>query len=155
MEYDVNKVDQHNMSGESMITNHAKDRNGQKQMEVVSIQSERVRPKKLIPCALLPTYSFSVGSGYFLSHCSFVSFSACLFKKLVIFVLISLFLVRAENDMDRLSRAHLEGSYLWLLAVNNDHCARVQAQGHPEAVFLTTGENSLWSCPLERTNLLG
>jgi len=67
---------------------------------------------KLIPCALLPTYSFSVGLGYFLSHYSFMSFSVYLFKKLVIFILISLLLVRAENDIDYLSRAHLKGLYL-------------------------------------------
>jgi len=57
-----------------------------------------------------------------------------------------LFIVRAENDMDRLSRAHLRGSCLWLLAVNNDRCARVQAQDHSGVSSLTMGENYLRSC---------
>lgn len=47
-----------------------------------------------------------------------------------------LFIVRAENDMHRLSRAHLQGSCLWLLVVNNDRCARVQAEDHPGVLSL-------------------
>lgn len=81
-----------------MITNHAKDR----QMENLSIsglrglRSKRFSQPALFCRALLLSYAFSVGLGYFFSHCSFVSFSACVFKKLVIFVLTSFSLVRAE-----------------------------------------------------------
>ena len=49
----------------------------------------------VLPCRALLFDAFSVGLGYFVSHCSFVSMSACVFKKLVIFVLTSIS-VRAE-----------------------------------------------------------
>ena len=51
-----------------------------------------------------------------------MSFSACVFKKVVIFMLTSVFLVRAEKDGGLRDSTYLEDSSPWPPVGSNDRC---------------------------------